>query len=196
MPFRVGLQLRPFIFPQGRCGTLTTSHPKLRAGGGFVLSIPCGVNPGPLLYTFTHIFKSLFFAMSVTRQLSKYTLQWDSYGHELNDDDIGGIYTDYIHFDSVADYHFAVSFRVGEGRQLGILFSEVVITTPEKWVEKRHYAFGEFMTNKGAKLFAQFALNRFIESEKWDVCPSFEPVEYTDGDPYTLGGDEIVSTLI
>lgn len=152
--------------------------------------ITTGANPGPILYTFLS-----HFTMSVT--LSKYTLQWDSYSQFApDDDDIGGIYTQNVKFCAVGDYIFEVSFRVGQGRQLGILFCEVVITTPEKWVEKRHYAFGEFMTNKGAKLFAQFALNRFIESEKWDVCPSFEPVDYIDGDPYTLGGDEIVSTLI
>jgi hypothetical protein len=55
---------------------------------------------------------------------------------------------------------------------------------------------GQFHTNKGAKLFAQFALNHFIETETWSVCPSFEAVDYIDGDPHTLGGDEIVSELI
>ena len=135
--------------------------------------------------------------MSITRQLSKYTLQWDCYSQFApKDDEIGGIYTDCIHFDAVGDYHFAVAFRVGQGRQLGILFCEVVITTPEKWIEKRHYAFGQFNNNLGAKLFSQFALNHFVETENWAVCPSFEPVEYDDGDPFTLTGDEIVSDLI
>jgi hypothetical protein len=139
-----------------------------------------------------------FFNLSImTLTLAKYNLTWDCYSQFApKDDDIGGIYTDYIHFDAVGDYHFAVSFRVGEGRQLGILFCEVVIATPEKWIEKRHYAFGQFNTNLGAKLFSQFALNHFIETENWAVCPSFEPVDYFDGDPFTLAGDEIVSDLI
>ncbi len=135
--------------------------------------------------------------MSITRQLSKYTLQWDCYSQFApKDDDIGGIYTEYVHFDAVGDYHFAVSFRVGEGMQRGFLFCELVITTPEKWVEKRHYAFGQFYTNLGAKLFSQFALNHFIETENWEVCPSFEPVEYKDGYAFTLDGDILVNVRV
>lgn len=129
--------------------------------------------------------------------LSRYNLSWDCYSQWMpKDDEIGGIYTDYVHFDALGDYHFAVSFRVGEGRTLGILFCEVTITEPDKYITKRHYAFGQFHTNKGAKLFAQFALNHFIETETWSVCPSFECVDYLNGDPYTLAGDEIVSELI
>lgn len=112
------------------------------------------------------------------------------------DDEIGGIYTDYVHFWAVGNYKFEVAFRVGEGRTLGILFCEVNVTDSEFYTHKRHYAFGQFYTNKGAKLFAQFALNHFIETETWSVCPSFECVEYLNGDPHTLAGDEIVSELI
>jgi len=129
--------------------------------------------------------------------LSRYTLSWDCYSQWMpKDDDIGGIYTDSVHFDTVDDYHFAVSFRVGEGRTLGILFCEVVMIYPNRIdTSKVHYAFGQFFTNEGAKLFAQFALNHFIETEKWLVCPSFQCVDYIGGEPHTLGGAEIVSEL-
>ena len=129
--------------------------------------------------------------------LSRYELSWDCYSQWMpKDDEIGGIYTDYVHFWAVGNYKFEVAFRVGEGRTLGILFAEVNVTDPEFYTHKRHYAFGQFHTNKGAKLFAQFALNHFIETETWSVCPSFECVDYLNGDPHTLGGDEIVSELI
>jgi hypothetical protein len=134
----------------------------------------------------------------MTATLSRYNLSWDCYSSWMpKDDEIGGIYTDSVHFDTVDDYHFAVSFRIGEGRQLGLLFAEVVMIYPNRIdTSKLHYCMGQFNTNKGAKLFAQFALNHFIETETWSVCPSFECVDYIDGDPHTLGGDEIVSGLI
>ena len=131
--------------------------------------------------------------MSVT--LSRYNLSWDCYS-QWGEPELGGIYTDCVHFDTVDDYHFAVSFRVGDGRQLGLLFAEVVMVYPNIMTSKLHYCMGQFNTNKGAKLFAQFALNHFIATETWSVCPSFQCVDYIDGDPYTLGGDEIVSDLI
>ena len=136
--------------------------------------------------------------MTITRQLSKYTLEWNSYSYFAPNDDTetGGIYSDKVTVYAVGDYRFEVSFRVGDGRTLGILFAEVVMIDNYSNVSELNYSFGEFTTNKGAKIFAQFALNNFIETEKWSVCPSFEPVEYINGDPYTLGGDEIVSTLI
>lgn len=135
--------------------------------------------------------------MPITRQLSKYTLQWDSYSQwESNDNETGGIYTQKVKIYAVGDYTFEVEFRVGEGRTLGILFCKVTAIDNYNNVSELNYAFGEFMTNRGAKLFAQFALNHFIETETWSVCPSFDPIEYINGDPYTLAGDEIVSTLI
>lgn len=124
--------------------------------------------------------------------LSRYNLSWDCYS-QWGEPELGGIYTDTVNFYAVGDYQFAVSFRVGDGRTLGILFCEVVITEPDRYITKRHYAFGQFRTNNGAKLFAQFALNNFIETENWAVCPSFEPLDYIDGTPYTISGDEIVS---
>lgn len=136
--------------------------------------------------------------MTVTRQLSKYTLEWDSYSYFAPNDDTetGGIYSQKVTIHAVGDFKFEVSFRVGEGRTLGILFAEVVSIDNYNNVSESNYSFGEFTTNKGAKLFAQFALNHFIETETWSVCPSFESVDYINGDPYTLAGDEIVSTLI
>ena len=129
--------------------------------------------------------------------LSRYELSWDCYSSWMpKDTEIGGIYSNYVHFHAVGDYKFEVSFRIGEGRQLGLLFCEVNVTEPDSYVTKRHYCFGQFHTNKGAKLFAQFALNHFIETETWSVCPSFECVDYIDGEPYNLSGEEIVSELI
>ena len=150
-----------------------------------------GGNPAPILYTFHRIF-----TMSAT--LSTYTLEWDSYSYSAPNDDTetGGIYTQKVKIYAVGDYTFEVEFRVGEYRTLGILFCKVTTIDNYNNVSELNYSFGEFMTNKGAKLFAQFALNRFIESEKWDVCPSFQAVDYINGDPYTLAGDEIVSELM
>ncbi len=133
--------------------------------------------------------------MTVT--LPRYTLSWDCYYQWApKDNDLGGIYTDSVHFDTVDDYHFAVSFRVGEGRQLGLLFAEVVMVYPNRIdTSKLHYCMGQFYNNQGAIKFSQFALNHFIETETWSVCPSFQAVDYTDGEPHTLAGDEIVSEL-
>ena len=129
--------------------------------------------------------------------LSRYELSWDCYSSWMpKDDEIGGIYSNYVHFHAVGDYKFEVSFRIGEHRQLGLLFAEVNVTEPDGYVTKRHYCMGQFHTNKGAKLFAQFALNHFIETETWSVCPSFQCVEYINGEPCDLSGDEIVSEII
>jgi len=132
-----------------------------------------------------------------TATLNRYTLNWEAYSsHPPANDEIGGIYTDYVHFYAVGGYKFEVAFRIGEGRQLGLLFAVVIMTNDQGDDSRMHYCLGQFYKNSGAKLFAQFALNHFIETETWSVCPSFEPVDYIDGEPYTLGGDEIVSELI
>ena len=126
-----------------------------------------------------------------------YTLTWESYSQWAPaDNEIGGIYSNYVHFYAVGDVKFEVGFRVGEGRQLGLLFVTVVMSESGQFVNKIHYCLGQFYRNNGAKLFAQFALSHFIETETWSVCPSFQAVDYIDGDPYTLAGDEIVSELI
>ena len=137
--------------------------------------------------------------MSVTRQLSKYTLEWNSYSQFAPDATPcrhGGIYTQKVKIYAVGDYTFEVEFKVGEWRTLGILFAKVTTIDNYNNVSELNYSFGEFRTDEGAMLFAQFALNRFIESERWDVCPSFQAIEYINGDPYTLSGDEIVTGLI
>lgn len=122
-------------------------------------------------------------------------LSWDTYWQWEGEPDLGGIYTDTVSFWTDDKYKFTVSFRVGEGRTLGILFAEVVTVNPQLEMRKMHYCLGQFYKNSGAKLFAQFALDHFIETETWSVCPSFHAVDYIDGDPFTLSGDEIVSEI-
>jgi hypothetical protein len=142
-------------------------------------------------------FSPLFFIIMPATLTAPYTLTWDSYSQWApKDDEISGIYSNYVHFYAVGDVKFEVSFRVGEGRQLGLLFVDVVMSESGEYDHKMHYCLGQFYKNSGAKLFAQFALNHFIETETWSVCPSFQPVDYIDGEPCTLGGDEIVSELI
>ena len=130
--------------------------------------------------------------------LSRYELTWDTYSQWIEESDqIGGIYSNSIVFSTEDDYRFTITFRVGEGRQLGLLFCEVVMDYPNLVDSSSiNYCMGQFFTNSGAKLFCQFALNNFIETEKWLVCPSIKWVDYINGEPYTLGGDEIVSELI
>jgi hypothetical protein len=130
--------------------------------------------------------------------ISRYELTWDTYSQWVEESDqIGGIYSNEIIFSTEDDYRFTITFRVGEGRQLGLLFCEVVMNYPNLVDSSSiNYCMGQFFTNSGAKLFAQFALNNFIETEKWLVCPSIKWVDYINGEPYTLGGDEIVSELI
>jgi len=131
--------------------------------------------------------------------LSRYELTWDTYSssYELDDSEINGIYSNSIVFYTLDDFHYGVSFRVGQNRTLGLLFAQVVIIYPNRLdMETRHYCMGQFYNNKGAKLFSQFALNNFIETENFTHCPGFNAIDYINGEPYTLGGDEIVSELI
>ena len=145
--------------------------------------------------TFHPFFRTM--ANATTATLNRYTLNWEAYSSwPPTDDEIGGIYTDYVHFHAIGGYKFEVSFRIGEGRQLGLLFAVVIMTNDQGDDNRMHYCMGQFHKNSGAKLFAQFAMNHFIETESWSVCPSFEPVDYIDGEPCTLGGDEILSELI
>ena len=133
--------------------------------------------------------------------MTNYSLSWHTYSQWGDISEIGGIYTDTVHINvgdlhNVGNYTFDVAFRVGDGRQLGLLFVDVLLTDVDFFQTKVTYCMGQFYKNKGAKLFAQFVLNHFIETETWEVCPSFEPVDYINGDPFTLDGDEIVSDLI
>ena len=134
----------------------------------------------------------------MTSTLSRYNLEWSATRTQFCDDrlpDLGYIYTQDVTFYTVDNYRFTVSFDVGDGRRLGVLFVTVEQTDPQWYSQKLHYCLGQFYNNHGAIKFAQFAFNHFIETETWLVCPSFEAIDYINGDPYTLAGDEIVSEL-
>lgn len=132
----------------------------------------------------------------MTATLSRYTLDWQNGTQWENFPELGDIYTDEITFYTVDGYRYVVSFNVGSGRRLGILFVTVDQQDPQGYNQTMTYCLGQFHNNQGAIKFAQFALNHFIETETWSVCPSFEAVEYIEGEPHTLAGDEIVSGLI
>ena len=130
----------------------------------------------------------------MTATLSRYTLEWDaSRGDAIPE--LGYIYTQEVTFYTVDGYRYDVSFTVCDGRRLGVLFVTVDQQDPHGYNQTMNYCLGQFYNNQGAIKFAQFALNHFIETETWSVCPSFQAVDYIDGDPCTLGGDEIVSEL-
>ncbi len=115
--------------------------------------------------------------------------QWDSFP------ELGQIYSDSVKIHRLDEGYFRVSFYVGEGRRIGMLFVEVESHDCDGYSHTLHYCLGQFYKNEGAMKFAKFALEHFIETETWSVCPSFEAIEYIDGEPHTLGGDEIVSEL-
>jgi hypothetical protein len=127
--------------------------------------------------------------------LSRYKLDWQNGTQWANFPELGDIYTDEVTFYTVDGYRYDVSFDVGSGRRLGVLFVTVDQQDPHGYNQTMHYCLGQFYNNQGAMLFAQFALNHFIETETWSVCPSFQAVDYIEGEPHTLGGDEIVSEL-
>jgi hypothetical protein len=122
------------------------------------------------------------------------TLAWNLLGNY--EQTVGGIYSNTIKTSFHDEYVYEVSFTVGEGRELGLLFAKVV-QTPSVYSSsyELNYCFGEFRTNIGAKKFAEFALKNFIETETWDVVGSFQPVDYIDGVPHHLDGTEVVSDL-
>jgi hypothetical protein len=106
---------------------------------------------------------------------------------------VGGIYSNTIRttFD---DFQYYLTFTVGSGRELGILFVKVEMTSVAPTNECNYYL-GQFKTNGGAMKFAEFALKNFIETETWDVVGNFEPIDYIDGVPYFLDGTEVVSDI-
>lgn len=130
--------------------------------------------------------------------ISRNDLTWNTYSQWAEDSDqIGGVYSNEIVFSTEDNYRFTISFRIGEGRQLGLLFCQVDMNYPNLVDSSSiNYCMGQFYTNQGAKVFSQFALNNFIETEKWLVCPSIRWVDYIGGVPYTLGGEEIISEII
>lgn len=124
----------------------------------------------------------------------KYQLQWDHSTPWAEPPSLGSVYTQPIKIHAVGDYTFEVSFHVSDSMlTLGCLFCEVKCTDEFRKESVMNYFFGDFITNMGAMKFAQFALEHFIEWENWAVCPSFEPIEWINGDPISvLTGEQIV----
>jgi len=131
----------------------------------------------------------------MTATLSRYTLNWINGTQWANFPELGSIYTDSVRIYSIDEAYYDVRFSVEDGRRLGLLFVEVASHDCDGYAYTRSYCLGQFHKNDGAIKFAQFALNHFIETETWSVCPSFQAVDYIEGDPHTLAGDEIVSEL-
>lgn len=127
---------------------------------------------------------------------SRYDLVWDQTTQWANFPELGDIYTQEVQFWTLDNYRYTVSFDVGSGQWLGLLFAKVVQVDLNFNESTLHYCFGQFYTNEGAMLFAKFALSNFIETETWLVCPSFQAIEYIWGDPYTLSGEQLVSEII
>jgi hypothetical protein len=123
------------------------------------------------------------------------TIEWDQSTPWDNFPELGSIYTQTLLVRNY-DEKYNVSFYVGDGRCLGLLFVEVESYDCDGYAHTLNYSLGQFTTNAGAIKFAQFAFEHFCEEFNWAVCPSFEPVEYIYGDPHTLTGDEIFSDLI
>jgi hypothetical protein len=132
----------------------------------------------------------------MTATLSRYTLSWINGTQWDNFPELGSIYTHSVRIYSLDEGYYNVSFSVGDGRRMGLLFVEVESHDCDGYAHTLNYCLGQFYNNQGAIKFAQFALNHFIETETWSVCPSFEYVDYIDGEPYTLAGDEIVSEIV
>jgi hypothetical protein len=127
--------------------------------------------------------------------LSRYTLNWQNGTQWSQFPELGSIYSDQVTFYTVDGYRYNVSFLVNDGRQLGLLFVDVEQEDPQGYNQTLRYSLGQFYSNDGAIKFAQFALDHFIDTETWSVCPSFQYVDMIDGDPFTLAGDEIVSEI-
>jgi len=126
---------------------------------------------------------------------SRYTVNWNNGTQWASMPELGAIYSDPIQFWTVDNYRYTVTFHIGEGRTLGLLFAEVEQINPDFMSQTMHYCFGQFYSNSGASKFAQFAIDHFIETETWSVCPWFEAIDWIDGTPYTLTGDELVSDI-
>ena len=132
----------------------------------------------------------------MTATLSSNQLQWDQTTQWANFPELGYIYTRTVTVEDDDQYSYKVAFHVSDvSRRLGMLFVEVktiYLTDTTFNPPTLNYCLGEFNTNKGAMKFAQFALDNFIEHKNWAVCPSFKYVDWIDGDPYDLTGNEIV----
>ena len=122
-------------------------------------------------------------------------IQWENGTQWANFPELGSIYTQSMLVFDEYEGKYSVSFSVGEGRRIGMLFVEVESYDCDGYAHTLNYCLGQFYTNEGAIKFAQFAFEHFNEEFNWKVCPSFQAVDYIDGEPHTLGGDEIVSEL-
>jgi hypothetical protein len=134
-------------------------------------------------------------AATFVRTSAAATLQWENGTQWENFPELGSIYTQEYKVSNDDEGFYRVSFTVEDGRRTGLLFVDVESHDCDGYAHTTHYCLGQFHTNQGAIKFAQFAFEHFIETETWSVCPSFEPVDYIDGEPYTLRGEEIVSEL-
>jgi hypothetical protein len=116
--------------------------------------------------------------------------QWDNFP------ELGSIYTQSMLVFDEYEGKYNVSFSVGDGRRMGILFVDVESYDWDGYAHTMHYSLGQFYTNEGAMKFAQFAFEHFCLEFNWKVCPSFQCLDYIEGDPHTLAGDEVVSEIV
>ena len=123
-------------------------------------------------------------------------IEWENGTQWANFPELGSIYTQSLLVFDEDEGKYNLSFHVGDGRRMGLLFVELESYDCDGYAYTRHYCLGQFYTNEGAIKFAQFAFEHFCSEFNWKVCPSFECVDYIDGEPYTLAGDEIVSEIV
>ena len=123
-------------------------------------------------------------------------IEWENGTQWANFPELGSIYTQSLLVFDEDEGKYNLSFHVGDGRRMGLLFAEVESYDCDGYSHTLNYCLGQFYTNEGAIKFAQFAFEHFCSEFNWKVCPSFECVDYIDGEPYTLAGDEIVSEIV
>jgi hypothetical protein len=123
-------------------------------------------------------------------------IEWENGTQWANFPELGSIYTQSMLVFDEYEGKYNVSFSVGDGRRMGILFVEVESYDCDGYAHTMHYSLGQFYTNEGAMKFAQFAFDHFCLEQNWKVCPSFQALDYIGGEPYTLAGDEIVSEIV
>jgi hypothetical protein len=123
-------------------------------------------------------------------------IEWENGTQWANFPELGSIYTQSMLVFDEYEGKYNVSFSVGDGRRLGVLFVDVESYDCDGYAHTMHYSLGQFYTNEGAMKFAQFAFEHFCLEFNWKVCPSFQCLDYIDGEPYTLAGDEVVSEIV
>ena len=120
-------------------------------------------------------------------------LEWDHSTPWASAPELGSIYTQPVKFNYDDNYEYEVEFFVADGYKTGLLFAIVKSFYADGYPCEMSYCLGHFSTNEGAKKFAQFAFEHFVETTTWSVCPSFEPVDWIGGDAYYLNGEEVVA---